>query len=631
MRACILFIVSLLFSFNSFSQVPDSVYHERLYHVCKAWGYMKYFHTEIADGNVNWDDELLDALSGIKNAPDNAAFNDSLLVMLNSAGVMGTGSGFLPVFPDSLNNDSDQSWIQDPIFSSSVGALLDTVTSRFRPQPNVFVGEAWAGGNPTFDTDDQYYSGPGYPTEEKRVLALFRYWNCIHYFFPYKYIMDQDWDVTLKEFIPEIVEANSSESYMLAFKKLTTRIDDSHSYFNSPAYTVWNGTNFPPFRARYIEDKMVITQVLSQITSVSVGDIILEIDGHNITDLRDSLRVYAHGSNDVIIEREINSLILRGTPGSFMITVDNGSSIQSASLNRNSSYNSQLNFALNGPSWSDTIVNGSCHYGIVDMGLLESNEVASMFSDLSNTDAIIFDIRNYPNGTLWDIVNYLYPFSINIANFTTPDITYPGRFSWHYEFIGSGAANLYLGDIIILFDERTQSQAEYTCMGLEQFPGAIKIGSTTSAADGNVALMYMPGNIVAYATFLGTYYPDFTPTQRVGIIPDYEVLPTIQGIRNGEDEVLNFALNCALLETEEIDPDPYVELYPNPTSDIVKFSFEDEIPSILEIVDMRGGLIERIEIHSLSGEVDLSALNEGMYMFRFHMEERVVNKLVSKI
>ena len=41
---------------------------------------------------------------------------------------------------------------------------------------------------------------------------------------------------------------------------------------------------------------------------------------------------------------------------------------------------------------------------------------------------------------------------------------------------------------------------------------------------------------------IGVYYPDGTKTQRVGIVPDIEVKPTISGIRNGKDELLEKAI-----------------------------------------------------------------------------------------
>ena len=189
----ILITLSLLMSFQLFSQVNyDNTDYKRLYYVCKAWGHAKYFHTEIAKGNIDWDYELITALNGIKDASDNIDFNNSLLTLLKQAGEMGISSGTLPNVPDSLNNNNDQAWMSNSILSDSVKAILDTIRNKFRPQSNVYVGEAWAGGNPTFDTDNLYYSGTVYPSENKRIFALFRYWNIINYFYPYKNIMDQN-------------------------------------------------------------------------------------------------------------------------------------------------------------------------------------------------------------------------------------------------------------------------------------------------------------------------------------------------------------------------------------------------------------------------------------------------------
>lgn len=41
---------------------------------------------------------------------------------------------------------------------------------------------------------------------------------------------------------------------------------------------------------------------------------------------------------------------------------------------------------------------------------------------------------------------------------------------------------------------------------------------------------------------IGIYYPDGTETQRVGIVTDIEVKPTIDGIKAGRDELLEKAI-----------------------------------------------------------------------------------------
>ena len=45
---------------------------------------------------------------------------------------------------------------------------------------------------------------------------------------------------------------------------------------------------------------------------------------------------------------------------------------------------------------------------------------------------------------------------------------------------------------------------------------------------------------------IGVFYPDKTPTQRVGIVPDIFVAPTIDGIRECRDEVMEAALRRIL-------------------------------------------------------------------------------------
>ncbi|MCK7580944.1 MAG: hypothetical protein MZV65_38590 [Chromatiales bacterium] len=126
-RAIILLSVIVTLQANS-QAVPDSVYYERLFYLCKAWGHAKYRHTEIANGSINWDNELFKAVQGAKISPDNEGFNDSLQMILDNAGQMGINPAPLPEVPDSLNNITDYSWIQADIFSDTV-----RIITRYHP------------------------------------------------------------------------------------------------------------------------------------------------------------------------------------------------------------------------------------------------------------------------------------------------------------------------------------------------------------------------------------------------------------------------------------------------------------------------------------------------------------------
>jgi hypothetical protein len=59
---------------------------------------------------------------------------------------------------------------------------------------------------------------------------------------------------------------------------------------------------------------------------------------------------------------------------------------------------------------------------------------------------------------------------------------------------------------------------------------------------GNASPFALPGDLRTMIRGLGLFYPDKTPTQRIGIVPNIEARPTLAGIRAGRDEVLEEAL-----------------------------------------------------------------------------------------
>ncbi|MFH1050687.1 MAG: S41 family peptidase [bacterium] len=601
--------------------VSDSVYYQRSFYLCKVWGHAKYYHSEICYGTIKWDDALLKAISDAKNCGTNEEFNDSLISMLTFAGKPVKNPIPLPEVPDSLNNILDYDWTQSDFFSNNVKDMLDTINQNISFRSNYYIYATPGVGNPIYIRDTSYFNTPVFPSEELRFLALFRYWNAINYFYPYKNIMDNDWDSTLKYLIPYFAKAENSIDYTLCLRKLLARINDSHSFLYSTVNSQWEGSYdmVPPFTIRYIENETVVTKVLPGIDDISPGDIVKEIDGHDIYTLRDSLREFSYGSNDIIIERNLNDIIMNGEEGEYPLAVFNGTGLKSTTFTRTTDNFEALN-TDESPSWKDTVVNDGCTFGIVDMAKLQSEEVPQMFEDLWDMDAIIFDIRNYPNGTLWDIVNYIFKYPINIANFTIPILYYPGRFNWTEAYIGNGTSMPYSGTIIMLFDERTQSQAEYTCMGLEQFENSIKIGSTTAAADGNVSYVYLPGRAVAYYTGIGTYYPDYTPTQRIGIIPDIEVNPTIAGIKAGRDEVLERALDCSLISgIDERNISENIKIFPNPFVNSFKYSLTEDRKQYhinLEIIDLLGRSRMKFDDCMLQGEIVLAGIETGTYILK---------------
>ena len=147
---------------------------------------------------------------------------------------------------------------------------------------------------------------------------------------------------------------------------------------------------------------------------------------------------------------------------------------------------------------------------------------------------------------MFSLGSHLVDKPTELVRFTVGVLSDPGNFEFTHPLSLQPQAPHYSGKVVILVDETTQSQAEYTTMALRSDPEAIVIGSTSAGADGNVSRISLPGDMQTMISGIGVFYPDKRPTQRVGIVPDIEVKPTIAGIRAGRDEVLEEALKRIL-------------------------------------------------------------------------------------
>jgi hypothetical protein len=195
----------------------------------------------------------------------------------------------------------------------------------------------------------------------------------------------------------------------------------------------------------------------------------------------------------------------------------------------------------------------SGNVGYADLDRLEPEAVDEMFERFKNTRAIIFDMRGYPHGTAGLIASRLtdaYP--VAAGRFRLPLVMPPG-FEEDDMIPQSSTLNSikpfprtdkprYGGPTVMLMDERTQSQAEGTGIHLKAANGTTFIGSATTGANGNVTDFVVPGGIVVSFSGLAVNHPDGRQLERVGLLPDIEVKPTIAGLRSGRDEVLEAAM-----------------------------------------------------------------------------------------
>ena len=94
---------------------------------------------------------------------------------------------------------------------------------------------------------EKSYPNMRYPAVEYRILAAFRIWTVINYFFPYKDLMGEDWDGVLTDFIPRLEKAGTALEYNLAVTEMVTHINDGHGSVVSPVMRDYFGTASPSY------------------------------------------------------------------------------------------------------------------------------------------------------------------------------------------------------------------------------------------------------------------------------------------------------------------------------------------------------------------------------------------------
>jgi len=116
--------------------------------------------------------------------------------------------------------------------------------------------------------------------------------------------------------------------------------------------------------------------------------------------------------------------------------------------------------------------------------------------------------------------------------------------AWDFvQYIPDSAAWKYRGQTVVLIDERAMSQAEHMGLFLEAANGTKFVGTASAGANGDVARFTIPGGITISFSGHDIRHADGRQLQRVGLVPDVEARPTIAGIRDGRDEVLEKALD----------------------------------------------------------------------------------------
>jgi len=512
----------------------------------KIWGYLKYYHPSIANGEYNWDYELFRILPKVIDVKNQKERNSILNSWVSSLG------DFETIEIDSEDSAEvkltpDLSWINQKALGSELMKSLNRVKSAKRPSEHYYIGKAAGVGNPEFK-NERPYGSMSYPDQGFRLLCLYRYWNMIAYYFPYKNLIGEDWNEILGEYISRFINSSNELEYKINSLSLIARIHDTHANIWGMDITLneFKGKKYSPLEITFVENKAIVTDYFDKAkgekTGLKIGDAIETVDNKTIDEiLREKLKI-TPASNYPTQLRDIARDLLRTSNNSLSVTYWDGNQKVSTQIETFKPNDINLYAKYQKRDTCFKLISSDISY--IYPGSIKNEHLPKIMDEVYKTRGLIIDFRCYPSDFIvFSLSEYLLPESKSFVKFSTGSIESPGLFTMTNEIkVGKSNPDYYKGKVVIIINETTQSSAEYHTMAFRTAPRAKVIGSTTAGADGNVSRIVLPGGISTMISGIGVYYPDGTETQRIGIVPDIEVKPTIQGVKDKRDELLEMAI-----------------------------------------------------------------------------------------
>ena len=573
----------------------NKVQQHNLYVLAKVWGYVKYRHPKITDGTLNWDAELFRIMPRVLAAKSKGKANQAMVAWLEqfSFKIESLNAEEQQEYDKNIKKEyyrTDMSWIENKgLLGSRLSGYLKRLSKVKKIGEKGYSVYMKKIGPEDFDLinvsmDCETGNYMKYDDSGMRLLSLFRYWNIIEYFDGNKNVIGENWDDVLLKKIPELATGKDHKSYSLSMANLTTHIHDTHTELVDKFRVMedYLGAYIPSFTAVNIGNKWVVEKTLPE-DSIKAGDTILSVNGESIEKRIKRCRKYLSVSIDNRYWYAFTNLLGSNTIKAKFEVLRDGKKMQCEAT---------CVYIADAKAERDVVDNESklMRDGTVGYireegeGYEELDDVMEKFKD---TKGIIVDLRYLQPPLICSCLPlYLLSKPEKYLTVYAANRFVPGAFTEINGWVcGRGAAKkifreigkrknlmetlnysnvtnngiintwkgkerkrpMYKGRVVVIIDERAMSKYEIAALAIRKSPNAIVIGSGTVGANGGAARATLPGQLeVSFTANVSKSYPGNKQLQRVGVKPDIEVKPTVKGLADGRDELVEKAVKLIL-------------------------------------------------------------------------------------
>lgn len=366
-------------------------------------------------------------------------------------------------------------------------------------------------------------------------------WNIFQHFYPYFPQVKTDWDQTLTTSLKRSRESQSRKETTEILQWMVAQLHDGHG--NVIDMESIKNRRTIPVNFGWIENQLVVTG--SDDERLKRGDIVTTVDNQSAIDFLRQREARISGSPQWKRHRSTSELSVAETGTELPIQVKRGDRKTELLL----TYDSREMFEPEKLSSTHLLVEAdeeSENIYYIDMGRVEPSDVRPLITSLSKAKGIVLDLRGYPRGTQflfqhmtdehmqsqqWQVPRQIRPDRVDIDEIPTM-----GRWEMPPQ------TPRFQGKMVFITNASAISYAE-SCMAIvANYELGEIIGSPTAGANGNINPFRLPGDWRISWTGMRVMNHDDSQHHVKGVQPTIPMEPTIQGTREGRDELLEKAL-----------------------------------------------------------------------------------------
>jgi C-terminal processing protease CtpA/Prc len=319
-------------------------------------------------------------------------------------------------------------------------------------------------------------------------------------------------------------------------KRLVAALQDGHG---GVAYGTGTPEAAPAVDLMFLDGVPIVQRVGEGAEGLPLGSAILSVDGEPVADLLARLRPEVSAAAPGHREVKLAGEMLRGPAGRPAVIRyrDPREKEGEASVPRNgkAAFRRQAPLAELRPGiW------------YVDMSRQTGQGFKQALPALARAKALVFDLREYPRlGS--GFMQHCSPKPLEGGLYRAPVISRPDGAGWAWDASGTMALPpldpVFTGKLAFLVGGGTVSAGETFAEQAEAGHLGLIVGEPTAGTNGEANPFTLPGGYVIHWTGMQALKHDGSRNHGVGVHPTVTVKPTLRGLAEGRDEVLERALS----------------------------------------------------------------------------------------